>query len=160
MLILLLTSLQSCARLAESHLFGGLMASVKAALTVVLRANDVVVAEVEDAILWQRILTAINSGRSDLGADLGSKGSSEGTELPAADRKGESSFGTVSSPVDLLAQQIGIDVALVQGACSPTIEAPYMHFDLHCWEDMKKQLPQRGPMTVSPIVASATMLAL
>ena len=75
---------------------------------------------------------------------------------PVADRTGENG----SSPVDLFAQQLGISVALVQGACSPTMEAPYMHLDLHCWEDMKRHLPSRGPLTVSPIVASATMLAL
>ena len=38
------------------------MASVKATLTVCLKANDVVVAELEDPGLWQRVLAAINMG--------------------------------------------------------------------------------------------------
>jgi hypothetical protein len=38
------------------------MASVKATLTVCLKANDVVVAELEDPGLWQRVLAAINLG--------------------------------------------------------------------------------------------------
>lgn len=42
------------------------MASVKASLIITLKANDVVVAELEDAALWQRILAAINMG--DAGA--------------------------------------------------------------------------------------------
>lgn len=36
------------------------MTSVKATLTVSLKANDVVVAELEDPALWQRVLAAIN----------------------------------------------------------------------------------------------------
>ncbi|HKO11827.1 MAG TPA: hypothetical protein VJV22_07660 [Acidobacteriaceae bacterium] len=38
------------------------MASIKATLTVALKANDVVVAELEDPALWQRVLAAINVG--------------------------------------------------------------------------------------------------
>ena len=59
-----------------------------------------------------------------------------------------------------LAQHLSVGPATVQGACSPTKTAPYMQLDLHCWEIMKKQLPQRGPTAVSPIVAAATLLAL
>lgn len=40
------------------------MASLKARLTVALRANDVVVAELEDPQLWQRVLASINVGDS------------------------------------------------------------------------------------------------
>jgi len=42
------------------------MASVKATLTVCLKANDVVVAELEDPALWQRVLAAINLGDSTI----------------------------------------------------------------------------------------------
>lgn len=38
------------------------MASVKARLTVALRANHVVVAELDDPSLWQRVLAALNLG--------------------------------------------------------------------------------------------------
>ena len=40
------------------------MASVKATLTVALRADHVVVAELEDAALWQRVLAAMKLGDS------------------------------------------------------------------------------------------------
>lgn len=40
------------------------MASLKAKLTVALRANDVVVAELDDPNLWQRVLASINVGDS------------------------------------------------------------------------------------------------
>lgn len=134
------------------------MAPVKAVLTVILKADDVVVAEIEDGSLWQRVLTAINAGKSDIEADPTLRGTALGTGssalYPGNGRPVE------GDAVDLLAQQLGIDAALVRGACSPTAEAPYMHLDLHCWEYMKKQSPKRGPTAVSPIVAASTLLAL
>ncbi len=137
------------------------MTPVKAALSVILKADNVVVAEIEDASLWQRVLTAINSGKSDIEPDPTLKGAAANAGQGALDQtKGGNGGGVGSGPVDQLAQQLGIDAALVQGACSPTGDAPYMHLDLHCWEDMKKQLPKRGPTAVSPIVAAATLLAL
>lgn len=50
---------------------------LKAKLTVALKANDVVVAELEDPGLWQRVLAAINVGEAgsqkspNTGADAG-----------------------------------------------------------------------------------------
>ena len=38
------------------------MASVKATLTVALRADHVVVAELVDPVLWQRVMAAIKVG--------------------------------------------------------------------------------------------------
>jgi hypothetical protein len=40
------------------------------------------------------------------------------------------------------------------------MEAPFMHLDPHCWEEMKKHVPQRGSIAIAPIVAAATLLAL
>lgn len=40
------------------------MATVKAKLTVALKANDVVVAELEDPGLWQRLMAAVKVGDS------------------------------------------------------------------------------------------------
>jgi hypothetical protein len=136
------------------------MTSVKAALTVILKADDVVVAEVDDATLWQRILTAIHDGESTL----------EPPAVPPAEAPVPSSdpekigrakaMGATSSPLDQLAAQLGVDVALIQGACSPSNEAPYMHLDLHCWEAMRKEIPERGQTAISPIAAAATLLGL
>src|SRR2546426_1494568 len=136
------------------------MTSVKATLLVILKANDVVVAEKEDASLWQRVLTAINSGKLDLGENA--RGAAAGN-VPIGHvdpANSDDSFGVGASTLDQLAQHLSVGPATVQGACSPTKTAPYMQLDLHCWEIMKKQLPQRGPTAVSPIVAAATLLAL
>jgi len=134
------------------------MAPVKAVLTVILKADDVVVAEIEDGSLWQRVLTAINAGKSDIPTDPTPIGATTGAGLDALHQGTGRPVG--GGAVDHLAQQLGIDAAVVQGACSPTSEAPYMHLDLHCWENMKKQLPKRGQTSVSPVVAAATLLAL
>jgi hypothetical protein len=137
------------------------MASVKATLTVVLKANDLVVAEVEDAQLWQRILTVINGGKSELRGEperepeLGSQ-----TPTGQGESKSRVEFKPSTSPLDLFSQQIGIDRAVLEGGCSPTDQQPYILLNPHCWEEMKRQLPKRGPGSVAPIVAAATALAL
>jgi len=135
------------------------MTSVKASLVVTLKANDVVVAEVEDPALWQRVLTAINDAKSTLDAPIGKTGAAGGSD---SGERGAGSDGNQlgTTPLDQLAAQLGIDVAQIQGACAPSIESPYMHLDLHCWEVMKKQLAKRGPFAISPIVVAATLLGL
>jgi hypothetical protein len=133
------------------------MTSVKATLTVVLKANDLVVAEVEDAVLWQRILTAIHNGNSDLQTERLQKGPDN---AKVGQGKDQIDQAPGSSPVDQLASQLGISRALVEGGCSPTTEQPYVVLNAHCWEDMKKQLPERGTLAIAPIVAAATILAL
>jgi hypothetical protein len=134
---------------------------VKATLSVILKANDVVVAEVEDPVLWQRILTAINRGKNDGNLDPDGAGAGrDGDGLLTDDVSGNNGERPATGSVDALAKQLGIDAAVVQGACSPTNQEPYLHLDAHCWEVMKRQLPARGPTALSPIVAAATMLAL
>lgn len=137
------------------------MTSVKAKLCVILKADEVVVAEVEDASLWQRVLSVINGGKSEVLAGDQKDAKQEAGDKdsdPAGERGSGSSKGT--DAIDQLAQQLGISTAMLRGACSPTAEAPYLHLDLHCWEEMKKQVPQRGSAAVSPIVAAATLVAL
>lgn len=137
------------------------MTSVKATLSVILKANEVVVAEVEDALLWQQILTAIHSGKSNL--EEISNPESPGNRPPSGNTdqsKGGNASDPGSTSLDSLARQLGIDRAYVEGACSPTIDPPYMHLNAHCWEEMKKQLPARGKTAISPIVAAITMLLL
>jgi len=132
------------------------MSSVKAALTVTLKANSVVVAEIEDAALWQQVLTAINRGNSVL----------EALPTPTTSTQlGQPEIGILnnnsdSSALGQFAAQIGVDVAQVQGACSPTSDGVFMHLDSHCWEEMKKQVPQRGILAIAPLGLSATLLAL
>lgn len=72
------------------------MASVKASLIITLKANDVVVAELEDAALWQRILAAINMGDSGALALDSAKPAKNVAEMPA-EKNGSSAHHDSSS---------------------------------------------------------------
>ncbi len=121
------------------------MTSVKAKLTVVLKADDVIVAEAEDAVLWQRVLTALNRGSAELLGDADLKGLDGGTEKDKLGDDPQKNTKPGSAPIDLFARQLGIERAVLEGGCSPSPEQPYIRLDLHCWEEMKKQIPDRGP---------------
>ena len=137
------------------------MTSVKAALSIILKANDVVVAEVEDASLWQQVLSAIHNGTSNLAGKQGAVGGTgTGAAQDAAKIVGTAVGAPGSEPIELLAQQLGVDRPKVEGACSPTTTQPYMHLDAHCWEEMKRQMPQRGTTAIAAAVVSATLLLL
>lgn len=132
------------------------MTAVKAKLTVILKADEVVVAEVEDPVLWQHALTVIHGGKPELpGPNLGAASSADKLQKPKDPGTDEE-----AGPLSIMAVQLGLDPAQLQGACSPQAEAPHMRLDAHCWEEMKQQLPSRGPLAVSPIVVATTLLAL
>lgn len=132
------------------------MASVKAKLRVVLHADETVVAEVEDAILWQKVLLAINEpakGFAPLENPAGNGGATGGEKTPA-------NLNNLDDPVDKFAARLGISREEVEGACAPSTEAPFMHLDVHSWEAMKSQLPARGTSAMAPIALAVTLLAL
>jgi hypothetical protein len=128
--------------------------SVKAKLTIILQADDTVVAETEDAALWQRVLQAINQGgKHNLTENLVAPEFESG-ETPKADLPGG------GNAVDNLANELGIVREVLEGAAAPNMAEPYMHLDMHCWEAMKNQTPARGPSAYSPIAIAATLLTL
>jgi hypothetical protein len=135
------------------------MTSVKAKLAVILKANDVVVAEVDDARLWQRVLTAISGGDLDMRTENGDKQADSGVALPA-ELIDTPRTRSATQPLNALAQKIGSQVALIEGACAPGSSPPYIHLDPHCWEEMRRQVPRSGPNAVPPIALAATLLAL
>jgi len=129
--------------------------ATKAALTVVLMADKTVVAESEDPILWQRILAAINKPADGQQKD-------EISDLPdnlTTDSPTQRS-GKPKDAVERFAQSIGVTHAEVVGALAPSLEAPYLHLDAHCWAAMKKTLGQRGGQSISPIGLASTVLCL
>lgn len=127
--------------------------SIRAKLKIVLQADETVVAESDDAALWQKILVAINSGSTDFA------GSTTGAIAPNPTPIAPDG-GSPSDPLGKFAAELGLSREEVQGACSPLLEAPYLHLDVHCWEAMKKQTPERGPAAYSAMAVSATLLAL
>lgn len=128
--------------------------AVKAELRVILKANDVEVAESQDPIIWQRVFAAITGGiASDLPAVV--------TPVPdGAQPPAPASTRDTSGPVNRLAAAVGIDPALILGSCGPITTAPFVQLDAHAWEAMKKALPQRGTRALAPIQLSATLLGL
>lgn len=140
------------------------MSGVKAKLKVVLQADETVVAESDDAALWQRVLLAINTG------DIASLAPPPAPAKPAGSREVEgtsaqtSQFDAIPDGVDeavvRFAKNIDASVEQVLGACSPSRESPYLTLDMHCWSSFKDDTPARGPGAVGPMAMAATLLAL
>lgn len=116
---------------------------VQAKLTVTLKANDVLVAESEDAGLWQKVLLAIT----------------EKTELSITTEKTDEEVPDRSA-LGEYADELGLDVETVQGACDPSGTAPFIHLDSHCWSDWVSNIPVRGRGSISPVALAATLLVL
>ena len=123
--------------------------TVQAKLTVTLKANDVLVAESEDAGLWQKVLLAITENK-ELAITINK------TDLPPLNEDEV----TDTSALGKYADEIGLDVATVKGACDPSGTAPYMQLDSHCWSDWVSNVPVRGRGSISPIALAATLLVL
>lgn len=129
--------------------------SLKAKLKIVLQADDTVVAESDDAALWQQVLIAINTGAGAIETGQKSNPASTGS---APVNLGNRSEG--SDAIGKFAAELGLSRDEVIGACDPTSEPPYMHLDTHHWEAMKRNTPQRGPNAYSPIVVAASLLGV
>lgn len=135
------------------------MVPVKATLSVILKANEVVVAEINDPLLWQRVLNAINCGNGEMTGDAGSAAPAVVLSPPRFPQIATGGSGK-SAPLDLFAERIGVDRTCVEAAYSPTVVAPFMMLDPHCWESMRKELSLRTAFSVAPIAAAGTMLSL
>lgn len=125
-----------------------------AKLVVVLKADDVVVAEIENPVLWQRVLAFANADApsSDLLPANGTP-SFEGKDSLQADFSGDDAIGR-------FARTLGISTDELIGAMSPSREPPYLTLDRHCWAAMKKGTPLRGPGSLSHAAVAGTLLAL
>jgi hypothetical protein len=130
----------------------------KAKLTIVLKADETIVAEVEDAVLWQRVLGTINQGTA---ANSGSGTTDAATDTLAIRQEAEAhQWGDGEDSVEKFAKRLGVSVAVVDGALSPTREPPYLHLNSHNWEAFKKNFPKKGPGAVSHTGLAGTALAL
>lgn len=141
------------------------MTGIKATLKIVLQANDTVVAESDSSELWQRVLIAINSSDPrKFEAEGSADRNSEGNEMISCDGsskdKASSDTATADALVIRFAKSLGVTPEQVEGACSPSKEAPYLTLDMHCWNSFKDQTPARGRGSLSPLVIAATLLSL
>ena len=143
-------------------------------MSVVLKANDVVVAEVDDPVLWNSIFAAISSGGSTLGAAVpaqplplpplplptGQYAQQEQTSAADSAVAASAVNTPLIEPVHKFARELGVDVNVLIGACDPTITDPFVTLDSHHWEAMRRDLPSRGTKAISPIQLASSVLCL
>lgn len=128
--------------------------TVKAKLTIILKANDTVVAEIDDSSLWQQVLSAVNNGAMlSVGADVNSK---QGANLKGVPDR----LDVGGTALTKFAAELGVSQVVVKGACGPTSNSPFIHLDKHHWEALKKNTPERGAKSIGAVVLAATLLVL
>jgi hypothetical protein len=131
--------------------------NVSAKLKIMLTAGETQVAESEDPILWQKVLAAITAAGS------GPRAPGLQTTRAANGLGGQDlamSLQGLSGEVDRMAQELGVEPAILIGACDPTTEPPYLSLNPHCWESLKESTPPRGAGAVSAMALAATLACL
>ena len=121
---------------------------------VKLFVGDKQVAESRDVNLWQAVLAAISRSEN------GSKTQKGDSDILKSGQFNDSLKKLADESLTKLAKTIGVDEAILQGACDPQKEEPYLHFDEHYWAEWAKNLPKRGPNAVSSSTLAATFLCL
>lgn len=143
--------------------------SFKASLKIVLKADHTIVAESENVELWQYVLSQMNQlGEATIPA---SKHPSS-DKKPASQEIGPSFFASpnaaqedsvmvgLENAITHLADTLNISEEDLQGACRPDMEPPYIHLDKYRWQELKDELPSRGPNAIPSIVIVASILVL
>ena len=121
---------------------------IKARLTLILKADDVTVAESDDPEIWQAAFEAIQAG---LGGSVFHNSEEELSEwVPEEERLAIRSF----------ASELGIAVKDVLASCHPRMMPPYLFLNRRYWEAFKRQTPERGRNAVSNAVLAMTLLLL
>ncbi|MEO7841003.1 MAG: hypothetical protein ABIU06_16810 [Anaerolineales bacterium] len=124
--------------------------SITAKLKVILLVDDAKIAESEDPKLWQAVFGAIRKESLPEGSSF----EQYAFEDLLQEREETKISADIKEPIPSFAQKIGTSIELFQGACSPSLEPPYIHLDKHHWEALKKSA------TIAHIVISATILAV
>jgi hypothetical protein len=130
------------------------MAIKEDAFEVRLFVGDKQVAESSDVTLWQSVLAAIHRSGD------GSKAQKSGSDILQSGQFSDALTGLVDESLTKFAKTIGVDVAILQGACDPQKEEPHLHFDEHYWAEWIRNMPTRGPSAVSSSTLAATFLCL
>ena len=125
--------------------------AIKARLILVLKANDVVVAESEDPAIWQAAFDAIQTGDVEAAFPASAVKAQDDVEwVPNEER----------AAIQAFADELGVEVSDVLSACHPRAIAPYIFINRPHWEAFKRQTPERGRNAVSNAVLAMTLLLL
>jgi hypothetical protein len=136
---------------------------VKAQLKIILRANDIEVAESEDAALWQYVLQKISAPRVEEAGEVVQPETPvrmEQQESPVSPRVDSALSDSALGSVAKFARMLNVPEDVVRGSCDPRCEEPLLHLNLHHWEALKKATPVRGPGSIAPVTLVATLLVL
>jgi len=121
---------------------------IKARLMLILKADDVTVAESDDPEIWQAAFEAIQAGL--VGSTLKKQDEDLVEWVPEDERVAIRSF----------AAELGVDVTDVLSSCHPRTMHPYLFLNRRHWEAFKRQTPERGRNSVSNAVLAITLLLL
>jgi len=137
--------------------------SFEASLKIVLKADDVIVAESEDVELWQHVLSQLSSeGAPPKVPERSTKKKTENSKRDEDVPLFSERQSAESEPEEAIAKfsaKLGVDEDILRGACDPSLEPPYVHLDKHHWQALKEELPSRGRNAIPSIVISASILA-
>ena len=132
--------------------------SVKATLKIQLTADSVVVAESEDAELWRKVFSVIQRGTSSGPDELNEE--NEKNFLSESSSSPEKAHVLPEKGVKAFAAEVGVSADEIEGACGPTMDAPFIRLDEHYWEGLKSKTAVRGPSSVSPLSLAGTILCV
>jgi len=122
--------------------------AIKATLTLILKADDVVIAESDDAQIWQAAFQAIQGDASALS--------------PAVEEDAQVEWVPEEERVAIkaLAKELRVEVSDLMAACHPRPIPPYIFLSKHHWEAFKRNTPERGRNAISNAVLALTLLLL
>jgi hypothetical protein len=134
--------------------------AVTAKLNVKLFADTVIVAESDDAELWRRVFAAIQKGNPAFGGNGGA--GKQDDELEERDEETSVKKGRRSGdgPLNAFAEELGVDVNEVVGACAPETTEPYVRLDQRYWEALRVKTGSRGRTAIAPVALAGTLLCL
>ncbi|MCK5828614.1 hypothetical protein KAH43_08850 [Candidatus Bipolaricaulota bacterium] len=125
--------------------------AIKARLRLILTADDVVVAESDDARIWQAAFQAIQGANVE--QVLGTSAPDQDAEI---DWVPEEERAAILS----LASDLAIEPQALLSACHPRMIAPYIFLNKRYWEAFKHQTAERGRTAVSNAVLAISLLLL
>ncbi len=127
--------------------------TVTGKLKIILQANETEVAISENPKLWQKVLLAINNDSYQL--------TTEKQLQPESNMSSQDELqDELHDKLQFFAEEIRVPLDNLKGACSPSLEPPYIYLDKHHWEALKKATPQRDRNSISSSIVAITLLIL
>lgn len=121
-------------------------------LKIVLTAGGVEVATSADTAIWLSTMAAITG--------CATSASARPFPVISGASSAPDALTPSQNPVSKFAAELGVAEEALQGAASPSLDAPFIHLDHKYWEALKQNTPPRGVGSVPGVVLAATLLLL